>query len=271
MKEKEKPESVKKRTASHFFTQRHIDVECPKHIHVICEIVIVTSGVLDMEIGGKEYVISEGEGVFISSLEPHSFHSREHNTCRVISFSRDLLSKAFPFAKDMGVREHRFTLSTPTLQTVSALLPSDGWYVDEVRFFAVLAPLAFDVRRDCVFAEHAHFRGDALYRVLKYIDEHFTENITLSSVAAALGIHPVSVSRIISKSTDTTFNKHLQSTRCLFAERLIRQGELSFSEISYEAGFGSIRSFNRVFFEIHGLTPGEYKRVCERLTEKTKS
>ena len=176
--------------------------------------------------------------------------------------------KAF---KDMGVKEHLFTLSTPTLQTVSALLPSDGWYVDEVRFFAVLAPLAFDVRRDCVFAEHAHFRGDALYRVLKYIDEHFTENITLSSVAAALGIHPVSVSRIISKSTDTTFNKHLQSTRCLFAERLIRQGELSFSEISYEAGFGSIRSFNRVFFEIHGLTPGEYKRVCERLTEKTKS
>ena len=265
---KVKPESVKKRTASHFFTERHTDVECPKHIHVICEIVIVTSGVLDMEICGREYRISEGEGAFIPSLEPHSFHSGEHNTCRVIEFSRDLLSKAFPFAKDMGVREHRFKLSPSVVETICAMLTGDGWYVDEVRFFAVLAPLAFDVRRDCVFAEHAHFRGDALYRVLKYIDEHFTENISLSSVAAALGIHPVSVSRIMSASTGTTFNKHLQSTRCLFAERLIRQGELSFSEISYEAGFGSIRSFNRVFFEIHGLTPGEYKRECERLTVK---
>ena len=263
-----KPESVKRRTASHFFTQGHKNVECERHVHVVCELVIVTSGVLDMEIGGKEYRISKGEGVFISTLEPHSFRSREDNTCRVIEFSRDLLAKAFPFAKDMAVRGHLFTVSPASLALVEAHLPSDGWYVDEVRFFAVLAPLAFDVRGGCEFAEPAVQRGDSLYRVLKYIDEHFTENITLASVASALGIHPVSVSRIISSGTGTTFNKHLQDTRCLFAERLIRQGELTISEISYEAGFGSIRSFNRVFFGIHRLTPSEYRRECERLIVK---
>ena len=263
-----KPESVRARTASHFFTQRHIDVECHSHVHIICEAVIVTSGVLDMEIGGKKYEIPKGRGVFISSLEPHSFHSREHNTCRVIEFSRDLLTKAFPFAKDMEVKRREFSVSPTTEAIIDELLSGDGWYVDEVRFLAVLAPLAFDVRRDAEFSEHAYLKGDTLLRVFKYIDEHFTEAITLSSVASALGIHPVSVSRIISVGAGTTFNRHLQNTRCLFAERLIRQGNMTFAEISYEAGFGSIRSFNRVFFQVHRRTPTDYKRECERLLMK---
>jgi AraC-like DNA-binding protein len=46
--------------------------------------------------------------------------------------------------------------------------------------------------------------------------------------------------------------------RCFYAIRMLRDyPERSISEIALDAGFGSIRSFNREFQSIYGMTPHE--------------
>ena len=80
-----------------FVSARHTDVEAVLHINAYAEIVIVTSGVLNMTVGRNAYSISEGEAVIVTPFEPHSFHSEKNNKCHVLMFSKELIPHFFEF------------------------------------------------------------------------------------------------------------------------------------------------------------------------------
>ena len=80
-----------------FLSERHIDVECVVHIHATMEIVIVNEGTLTMTVGGNEYDIPRGCGLFIPPFSPHTFHSKEPNLCHVFMFSDVLVPYFFDF------------------------------------------------------------------------------------------------------------------------------------------------------------------------------
>ena len=101
-----------------------------------------------------------------------------------------------------------------------------------------------------------------LEKILGYIDAHFREELTLETVARAVGVHPVTLSKSFSKLAGVGFHDYLQYSRCSYAANLIRTSELNLSEIAYESGFGSIRSFNRAFRTVFRVTPTQYR--CDR-------
>jgi two-component system response regulator YesN len=92
-----------------------------------------------------------------------------------------------------------------------------------------------------------------IYEIL--LHEHFTEDISLEGVARLFGIHAVTLSRQFKSLYKTNFNAHLNYLRTNHAANLIKTTSLSFSEIAFLSGFGSIRSFNRAFQRMFGVTP----------------
>ena len=53
------------------------------------------------------------------------------------------------------------------------------------------------------------------------------------------------------------FTKYLNLIKVSSAVRLINERELKITDIAYKCGFGTIRSFNRVFKEVTGYAPKE--------------
>lgn len=261
-----KPNIIDTNISFLFASVRHTDVECVTHIHRTMEIVIVTDGVLNMTIGGKEYEIPKGDGVFISPLEPHMFHSETSNRCHVLMFSEELVNSFSAFVKQNAPRNHRFSVSELGMALVDKILPLESNTVDCISAEAVLAPLCYDISRECVFEARALPFDGTIYRIFEYINEHYREDMTLERVAHAVGVHPVTVSKLFAAHTGLGFSYYLQYLRCNYAARLIKQQELSFSEIAFAAGFGSIRSFNRSFFNIYKATPTQYRQMLVDLS-----
>lgn len=229
-------------------------------------IILVLSGVLEMQIGGECHVIPEGHGAFITSLVYHSFHSEKPNAFRLIEFSREHLDGLFSFAKGKKAVKHIFRFSDAVRAAVDEYIPREGFYYDEMRINAVLAPLAYEIHAQCEF-ESASSDSSMYLKILSYIEDRFNESISLSSVGNDLGVHPVSVSRILSRNTGYTFNHCLRHVRCTYAAKQISLGNMTFSEIAFDSGFGSIRSFNRAFLDIYGMTPKEYKTSFVKLRQ----
>jgi AraC-like DNA-binding protein len=240
-------------------SERHVNVECATHIHITMEIVLVTDGVLHMTVGHREYDVPRGCGVLVSSLEPHAFSSPKNNVCHVLMFSEAVVNYFFEFLKGHVVREHMFAVSEEALALVERILPAHSNVADDAGAEAVLAPLCYDAKERCVFEERRLPFDETAYRVLAYANEHFREDLRLSEVAHAVGVHPVTVSRCFSKQTGICFSFYVQYLRCVYAARLIRGRQRTFSEIAYDAGFGSIRSFNRAFVAVYRMTPTEYQ------------
>ena len=90
--------------------------------------------------------------------------------------------------------------------------------------------------------------------------EHFTEPITLDSVANALGYSANYLSHCIQKLYGLNFCTALSSLRIERARSLLTSSDKSITEICYESGFGSERSFLRQFKSIMGFSPSEYRK-----------
>ena len=102
---------------------------------------------------------------------------------------------------------------------------------------------------------------EACHRAISYMCLHFTEPLSLSSVARAVGMHPVTLSKLFADRLGLYFHSYLQYLRCSHALGLIRGGNATLTEVAYSAGFGSIRSFNRAFLAVYGKRPSDYR--CE--------
>ena len=102
--------------------------------------------------------------------------------------------------------------------------------------------------------------GNLMDQVVNYVASHYQEEITLTSIAHDLYISPFALSRVFSKHFQMNFNRYINLTRLEYARQMLEYTDKSVTEICMDTGFGSQRTFNRVFKEELHMSPGEYRK-----------
>ena len=102
--------------------------------------------------------------------------------------------------------------------------------------------------------------GNLMDQVVNYVASHYQEEISLNSIAHDLYISPFALSRVFSKHFQMNFNRYINLTRLEYARQMLEYTDKSVTEICMDAGFGSQRTFNRVFKEELHMSPGEYRK-----------
>ncbi len=97
------------------------------------------------------------------------------------------------------------------------------------------------------------------HQILSYLNDHYTQEITLSSLAREFGLNSHYISTLISKTTHQNFREFLNSYRIEKAKKLLETTGLSITEIAYRCGFNTLRTFNRAFISFVGMTPSQYR------------
>jgi len=91
--------------------------------------------------------------------------------------------------------------------------------------------------------------------------------LTLATLAIKLMIHPHDLSRIINMGLGKNFSDFINEFRVRDIARKMQDpafDRLTLLGIAYESGFNSKRTFNRVFKEMTGKTPVEYKNSLKK-------
>lgn len=91
--------------------------------------------------------------------------------------------------------------------------------------------------------------------------------LTLTSLAVKLTILPHDLSRIINTGLEKNFSDFINEFRvCAVARKMEdpASDQLTLLAIAYESGFNSKTTFNRVFKEMTGKTPMEYKNMLKK-------
>ena len=87
------------------------------------------------------------------------------------------------------------------------------------------------------------------------MEENYTDPITLHTLADTLSYEYHYLSRVLRENLHIRFRTLVNQYRCERAKEMITESDLSLSDVAMNCGFQSIRSFNRVFLEITGITP----------------
>ena len=98
-------------------------------------------------------------------------------------------------------------------------------------------------------------------QALKLIAERHTDNISQAEVAANIGLNPYYFSKLFNEYTQMSFPAYLAGIRVQSAINLLTDERLSITDCAFMSGFQSTTTFNKVFHEVTGCTPREYRKL----------
>lgn len=103
----------------------------------------------------------------------------------------------------------------------------------------------------------------AIREIQLYIRQHYSENITLNSLAEQFFLHPNYLSRLFKEKTGKNFVEYLTEIRMEKVKELLKISDCKIVEICAMAGYDNPRYFSKVFRQYTGMTPREYRETTE--------
>lgn len=229
------------------------------HFHSHIEIYVVHSGAMEMTVNDQRRILRDGELGVAFGYDAHGYRTVEPSEVENLIIPRDYCKDvlpllehrhpSFPFIRDSEVY-HSIAEAMGRLSESTSELSQRGliyWILG-----TILDNLPSEGGEERMTA--AAFSPD----ILIYVSRHFREELTLSMLAKQFGYNPSYLSRGFKENFGVSFCDYITMLRLREAVLLLKRGEASVTKCAMESGFGSMRSFYRVFHEEFGMSPKEY-------------
>lgn len=258
------------------------------HFHSSYEIYYLISGQRYYFIKDKTFQVMGNDLILINKGDLHKTAScgeSEHERL-LINFKEEFLSPTIdtheillaPFKKDVNLI--RFTMQQQ--REVEHLLnkiqnelvqkrPAYMTYVQALfmQFLIYIARHVLDQEQSDTF-RHPSLMHKKVSKIVRHINAHYMDPLTLNNVAQKFNISPSYLSRIFKQATGFTFVEYINNVRIREAQSLLISTDEKVIDISYRVGYMSISHFGRVFKEMTGYSPLEFrKRNRERSTSNS--
>ena len=107
-----------------------------------------------------------------------------------------------------------------------------------------------------------------LEKIIAYIEERYVDaNLNVDMVSSHFNINERSIRRILKKGLNKTYKEFLNEVRIKHACELMIQTDQTIRMISSQTGFFHANTFYRVFRQVMGMSPDEY-RMSEKMLQK---
>ena len=121
--------------------------------------------------------------------------------------------------------------------------------------------IAIMIAKKC-FAEKPN--DDPISRVMMYMQDHMTEEITVEQLSGLIYVSKSYLSRTFKQQTGVSLIEYLRLIRVETAKALLVSSNTSVAEISYIIGYNSPKYFCRAFRSCTGMSPREFKTASKQ-------
>ena len=253
----------------------------PPHWHTPYEIIMPIENNYRVKCADQEYILREGDIIIIAPAVLHELFAPETGTRLIFQptlfqfplAEKDLISSALSPATlitpeeypDIHPRLHELMLEIKDEYFSSHLFK-------EAIIYAKVLEMLVIVSRNLTEHNKQHFEGkdpkqkeylEKFMNICTYINEYFSEDLTLEGVATLAGFSKYHFSRLFKQYADTSFYKYLNQKRIDHAKHLLLNPDLSVIEIALQSGFSSLSAFLRMFKLINNCTPTEFRKMYD--------
>lgn len=269
-------------TKEYPYTQYHIHKKkepfhIPVHWHDEAEIIFVRKGNLRISIEGNIYEARAGA---IYLVNPGELHYMETDTIPVdyytILFSTDFISSRTQDMLEMellGPLREKKKLLVQDINSVSCVKKIEqllGKMIDlndrqegayQLRTKGVLMELLSElVEAKCFYTPVFRKNSNLQREMISYIQEHFSEKITLKNLGDEFHLSEKYISRYFKDQFSISFMQYVAHLRIEKAKKLLRETENSVMEVALSCGYPSVNFFIRSFKEANEMTPLQYRK-----------
>lgn len=234
-------------------------VELLNHWHAKANFCIVLDGTSTERYGAE---IREFRPLTASFLPPEQLHSLNFHArpmrCFTIDVAREAIerSREYSLVTDASVHFHDDLLTETFLRLYREFREADEASVLAIEGM-LFEMLALASRRQTTREDRSIPKWLKLARGL--LHERFADQLSLSRIAAEVGVHPVHLAREFRKHYRCSLGEYLRQVRVEHASRQLLSSDDSSAVIASAAGFSDQSHFTRTFRRLRGITPGKFR------------
>lgn len=217
-------------------------------------IAFILSGEVEYGFPAKTHIAKAGDIVFLNKKEAYSVRviSKEPWEHIVIAFRGENMECLPVQVFHKTAHYNRFVeLFRDALQTWSGC---GAAY--KIKAKAIITKILYELTAESL----ARLFGDnaTLKKATDYIDEHYSQKITVEELAALSGYSVSHFTREFRNSYGISPIQYLNHIRITHAKNLLRAGEHTITQIAQKCGFSNVYYFSAYFKKVTGLSPKEY-------------
>lgn len=250
------------------------------HVHPEIEITIITKGSGIFYIEGKEYLVKQGDCIFISPNQIHLASSDKENN------EASFYSLVFLPQFLTSDRNHLIYTKyiNPILQGNKRVSPiidcSKSWHADILRLANKIQSLYFSDDNELLCQSailelwyHIYANSETLLSppvnkaafllkdTLDYLENNYFEHITVSDLASRVNLSQSYFSKLFNQYMHTSPIDMLIKIRLYHSAQMLLNESLSVSEIALRCGFNDFSYFCKCFRIRYGCSPCKYKKI----------
>ncbi len=181
----------------------------------------------------KEYLLKIRAGADTSPLPDRIYQSFVHNIQLYLDDS------------DMNVPRH--------FSAASSQAENDEELMEEILSFLR------HVKKKLFVAWDNDENDSVIRQLMKYIESHYREDVSLDDLAEHVGFHPNYVCMLFKKNTGESYLTCLHKERLYAAKKSLRETDYTIEQIAEEVGYNSASQFARVFRKYEGVSPSAFR------------
>ncbi len=248
------------------------------------ELLFVVKGSVRVYIHPSNFLLKSGQMIYIDSGEMHTLEPTDEDNLLVeLQLDMDALTPGKNGPAYIFLREHFLTemnsdaLDLTEMNRMMALVVFEydkrpKGYAQQIIGYVNMM-IAWMIRYG-YFTEGAEEKekNDALYHrmndILRYMNEHYDEHLTLQDVAEHEHLSYYYLSSSFTKTTGMTFREHLTQIRLQKSIRDLQGTRNSIEMIAAAYGFNSARSYGTQFARQYGCSPAGYREAWQEKKRK---
>ena len=240
------------------------NLDYPLHLHNALELVLLTRGRATVLWEDGKTPLEKGDLFVAFPGQVHGYENSENTEGFV------LIVPAVPYLEPFrNVLEHKkptvpvlkkAAWEQTSIDTLLQMALYDWDHPDRKVIQGYITVLLGKILPLLPLKERSAGDTDGLRELLLYIDAHFREPISRGDIARAVGYNESYISHIFADTLHTTLTAYITALRLEEAKSLLKDTKRTVSDIAVQLGFGSIRSFNRIFQAQTGMTPSQFRK-----------
>ena len=233
------------------------------HFHKNLELIYVIKGKVKCTINDTVYVLKKDDFGLCLPYDIHQIEPEENTEYWVLVFSEEYVKYFSKFIKGKTGSGFIFNLDNTTLSFLKEkIIYNASPTVMTMKSCLYIICEEYLSKNELVTKKNNE--KEIASQIVDYIEKNFGKHITLKDIAKILGYDYNYMSRYFKNTFNMTFTDFVNLYRLETAIRLIEETDISITEICYESGFKSTRTFNNFFKSKTGLTPTMYKNTVRK-------
>lgn len=166
----------------------------------------------------------------------------------------DIEQLVFSYLQKNGIEAHTLFCDAETDSLLSKSLESANYMMDYLQHI---------ITRGLDYSRFITQEESVIDIILNYIHQHYSDDITRTMLADLVYLNPDYMARLFKKQTHTSLINYITEYRMEKAKELLQNPDIPIGTVASSVGYGNYSYFSKLFKDIVGSTPNEYRKKSE--------